>query len=56
MKKYLKPTVYVVSVMSTADISSLFDGFESFGEFSNANVESYLANSDNLASFKKITA
>ena len=53
MKNYSKPMMNVISVMSNADISATFAGFEGFGDFSSSNIESYLANSDNLGNFKK---
>ncbi|MBR7110699.1 MAG: hypothetical protein IKC83_02375 [Clostridia bacterium] len=53
MKKYFKPTLNVISMMSSDAISFEFTGFESFGQFADTNVESFLANSDNLGQFKR---
>ncbi len=53
MKKYFKPTLNVISMMSSDAISFEFPGFQQFGEFSETNVQSFLTNSDNLGQFKK---
>ena len=53
MKKYFKPTLNVISMMSSDAISFEFPGFEGFGEFADTNVQSFSANSGNLDEFKK---
>lgn len=53
MKKYLKPVLSVVSVMSDMQIAATFSGFESFGSFSEDNITSYTVNSGTLGTYVK---
>lgn len=43
----------VISVLSSDNMAASFSGFEAFGSFSSENIESYIANSDNLGNFRQ---
>lgn len=45
MKKYFKPMVNVISVMSLDSVAAAFNDFDGFGSFASTNIESYTANS-----------
>lgn len=53
MKKYFKPALSVISVLSESQIAATFTGFESFGDFSESNIASYTVNSATIGHYSK---